>query len=1142
MSSFEDIVDRFTNRSIPVPREGVERSIAAILHKRVNNACRRAEWSHYRMRKHKAQVHNLKFGGKSPRDDHHYIDQAIYHDNIKSHQFDVSKWCNTIRVHARERIAQFRNTHAALLNATQSTRISATGDAELEFADGFFEDDAFSDGWSASTKAETELTELLDISDIATEVSEAASIAELELAAEAASLVALGEIAIIVLPLLLPVLISLFFSSTSGFEQELARADAEHERLAQELQRKIRENQEILDAYDKHTHDLNKKDQERWRKRKDDKKRKDDEEQEQKKRQDSYYACVDRIMPLDFSPSHPYKPLNGEASISQEPLAYGYELRMSAIRKDGYWNTTFLGIIQEHELGVDAMAFLGIKIHVITMYLHSLPNGVDVGSWVEFELDRKFTKSSNHQFIVKDDTFVNGVASHEVFVPYGFTDDVSPRFIADSSWGMNTRVNLDTFKLAPENVLTVLNHGINAFNPISNAVHHGSRRLVRFQSPETSINTSINLSANVAANSDPQAQFLYTINCGQGSTQFLLNNNLEPVFAIDCGYGRGTQAIMDNLRAVLETAPECPMVLSHWDKDHYGLATSQVAGQIGYRPEKRRWLAPNFVTGSLALQLYNQLDRAGNLYTLNKQNGIAKTGNINIHVCEHVQGTSHGKNNDRALAVSFGSSESGYGVYPGDANYECIPGIDELDSKVVIMVATHHGSQRSITNGKNVGTFIPKAMPKAEAYHYEGDPQAGRHEGSVCLFSYGEGNSYGHDSSRVAQYYKGLAQYSTLETTVGKEGEGTQWHGGILVGLANGFSGQIQPEGGSNTEKNTVTNTEEYALPERPGAFRVPPSCSSFIELHSGFDAMDKFAIRDSHGSIVEYRVVAQTISISAPLQIHCKADFSIPVVIQCMNVEINLPSNFSEQNASPLIEFDVANGDAWNAPADYLAQGENGNDAYQGGYLDLRVWQNWKIRKGDTLLFDSASTDKSFAGSIPLVIKYCNGRGGDGQEGGRGRKGTDGRNGTDDKDSSIKGKPAFPGAAGGVGRKGGDAGGPGLFLPSKLTGLKGKLEANNNNIVIYASLDTNGFGAAGNPGRGGKGGPGGMGGIEGVRIVNGEIVSKNRRMANGHKGPKGDAGEPWKGVMPDYTSLAPRLEVHDEEQEMSAAFFSVIQ
>ncbi|KAH7166483.1 hypothetical protein EDB81DRAFT_878826 [Dactylonectria macrodidyma] len=1157
MASYEDVIARFTDRSIPLSRDAAAQSIATALHRRINNACSKTEWAHHRMRIDKARVHNTSFGGRPPTSNRIYLDQTLCLDNIHDHAFDTAKWAKTIRSHAQDRIAQFKKEHPIPPKGPR-VPVFKGEDPDLDTADSSFEDDPFLDGWNGPTKAGIEL-DLSEISDVATDVSETASFLELDIAAEAAGVVALGEVAVVLLPLLIPLFISVIFSSSaSEFAAELAAADAQHEAMVRDLQEQIRKSQEDLAKRDAAVEEANKTDRRRRQRRKDDKKRKDDEEQGRKKREDQFYACVDRIMPLSFSDKAKnfMTPKNDgsvtSAEIEEEPDLSGYELRMSAIRQDEN-SPTFVGQIQEHEVGTDLMALLGMKVHVVTMYLHTLPAGISIGSWVEFELISGVTEVSNCHFIVQNENFADGVATIERFSAITPTLELSPRFFADSAWGWNTQVNIDTLRLAPDNVIMALNHSLNGFNPVSTAVHHGSRRLIRFAAPNVAMTTLSRGPTLDATNMDwnPKAKYLYVVNCGQGAAQFVLDADKSPIFALDCGYGRGTEAIITNLRNVLETAPKCNMFLSHWDKDHYGLTTSTVARDLGYQPEGRKWFAPNMVTGSLDAQLYAQIDRAGNLYTLNPKDGVFNAGNVNFHICEPVPGTSRGKNNKGAIAIAFGNDMSGYAMYPGDANYECIRGVEQYDGKIVIMVATHHGSKASIAHGSSIGAHIPKAMTKSNPGYYLGDPAEGVKKGSVCLFSYGQGNSYGHSTATVSMYYQNQAKYTKLETTVDRDGEGTEWHSGILVGLV-GDSDNAQQDVLDDLSQDQQTQSlgasfpavqAAHDLPGKPGSFRFPPACADNVCIGAGLTSLDKYAVMDSHGMVLEYRVVAQHLTVNAPLQVKCKADFSIPVVFQCANLEIVFPSGFSSQSPSPLAEVDVANGDAWSAPAITMTKGENGNDAYHGAYFDIRVYQNWKIRTGDTVLFDStASKDVQNTGSIPLVFRYLNGRGGDGQEGGRGRKGADDKNGTDDQDSGVKGKPAFPGAAGGPGSIGGDAGGPSPLLPSKVTGLRSKLQmvnGGNKTDAVVVQLDTAGFGGAGAPGKGGEGGPGGVGGIEGVRIVNGEIVSRNRQMAHGYKGPSGSNGGAWAGVMPDYSKFAPVLKLCGTDQELGAAFYS---
>ena len=541
---------------------------------------------------------------------------------------------------------------------------------------------------------------------------------------------------------------------------------------------------------------------------------------------------------------------------------------------------------------------------------------------------------------------------------------------------------------------------------------------------------------------------------------------------------------------------DCPMLLSHWDKDHYGIATSEIAKLSKFVCINRRWIAPNFVTGSLALQLYNQLDRAKKLMIFNFSK--SKLGNLQFRVCKRVPGTSAGKNNEGAIAVMFGSDTSGYMVYPGDANYECIHDYADFDEETVIMVATHHGSIRSITHSSKIGTYIPKAATGAKAKYTIDQVST---NGSICLLSYGSGNCYGHSTDRVARYYKTDAGYKPMVSTAGSfnltQGElaaGKQdiYHEGILVGLQTGFQSDAESNVDANAETATrASDTSPVGLLaskpstvpasvmddnvqwQRLGSRMATPAWPETANLR-GSDALSSYAIYDSHGMIVEYRVWAKTITLAAPLQVRCQADFNIPVVLQCTSLVIELPPNAANETKHTLVKFDVANGDTWTAPANLLTNGEPGSDAYKGAYLDLRVLESWVIRSGQDVLFNSEASSPAPTKSevLQFEIQYLNGRGGDGQAGGRGRTGENGVNGTDDTDGgSVRGVQATEGARGGDGCNGGAAGGPSTISRSRVTGLKSKTQfttsTGETKTILSLTLDVQDFGGAGNPGPG---------------------------------------------------------------------------
>ena len=519
MSSFEDVVARFINRAVPIAKESVYYTIASVFHQKINEVCTKTEYAHHRMRQQRGQAMGYKFAGKPPTDGHDYFPLQMFVDHISDHGFDIGKWCKTLRDHGQTLLSGFHQAHAQKLAANSTPRLQSDDSEALSEADTAVTSDSFGGGYGVDKQLAFEIQSLDPMSSFATDVTEAAS-AELILdAAEAASLVALGEVAIVALPIVLPLLIFIFGSSGPGFQEALQVADAEHEQELRKLKEEIEKAEKEQDEYDKKIQQANEKDQLKWKRRRDDKERKDDEDEEQKKREDLYFACIDRIEPLDFSSSlwnaADRPAANQEQHLLADPFEYGYELRVSAVREDGYWSAVFQGLIQEHEIGVDLLAWTGQHIYVITFYLHSLPPGMQVGSWIEFELNRVMTPA-DQSFIVQDSSFKDGTAVIEEFAPSGLTDEGSPMYFATSAWGANGSLKTATLKSAPENVLPILNSGINSFNQVSDAIHQGSRRLVRFVPPDQLATAFSSMLGAAASNSGVQARYLYMTNCGQG--------------------------------------------------------------------------------------------------------------------------------------------------------------------------------------------------------------------------------------------------------------------------------------------------------------------------------------------------------------------------------------------------------------------------------------------------------------------------------------------------------------------------------------------------------------------------------------------------------------------------------------------------
>jgi len=285
-----------------------------------------------------------------------------------------------------------------------------------------------------------------------------------------------------------------------------------------------------------------------------------------------------------------------------------------------------------------------------------------------------------------------------------------------------------------------------------------------------------------------------------------------------------------------------------------------------------------------------------------------------------------------------------------DANFEAIPDIQKLDGKITLLIASHHGSLRSLkpANGA-IGSTIPRAMPNKDVFEYASAGLNHWLKSGVVGYSYGHANSYGHGRARVHPYY---------------EAQGYPFNSSFTTDMLEDF-----PKGGSppvamacyiKVSKNLKTETlslsarsapEENPLGAKanPMRFRVAiaagnqkvidaaqsiPDYLGLVELHS--DNLSHFAIMNRHRRTVKYSATVSRLIIHAPLTIKCTEDFAIPILLRCDDVEI-----YFQGSDQVLVSFDVESDDdlcKWKCPGEAGRLGRVGNPAAMGGFLDLRV------------------------------------------------------------------------------------------------------------------------------------------------------------------------------------------------------------
>ena len=260
-------------------------------------------------------------------------------------------------------------------------------------------------------------------------------------------------------------------------------------------------------------------------------------------------------------------------------------------------------------------------------------------------------------------------------------------------------------------------------------------------------------SSHTCAPSSNKITKVDVMNVGQGSCNLLYKessiNNVEVVFDLGYGKGRITGVPENQLIDKISHAPS--IIISHWDLDHYRyLARSSISI---LETHKDFTASSNFginpgVTVRRAVRSIPEDD----LHLIDAghyQNTIQVYGSsvLNLDLRTTTLTTGRNKNDVGAItAAIIDNNCKPYLLIPGDASYYYVPSQQTVEDyylnfwglslyshsvgRLKYLVATHHGSTR------NIG-IIP-----------DGEGNSG-----YVIYSYGEGNRYGHSVGRARLLY-----------------------------------------------------------------------------------------------------------------------------------------------------------------------------------------------------------------------------------------------------------------------------------------------------------------------------------------------------------------------------------------------------
>lgn len=223
---------------------------------------------------------------------------------------------------------------------------------------------------------------------------------------------------------------------------------------------------------------------------------------------------------------------------------------------------------------------------------------------------------------------------------------------------------------------------------------------------------------NLKTRGPEQPEFITVYNVGQGNCNAICNSRSMPLFYFDLGGGcyANKKTYNNPINFCFSHYP--PILLSHWDTDHYQSAKLKEEYIIG-----KQWVVPRQVIGPVHLKFFLRLPSSkmiwpSHLYSMNFTWG-------SVVKCNGPTGRKN--HSGLALLISLTPSKNTVRnvLLPADSAYIFIPGVfnQEFDA----IVATHHGAEFDKNNGPVPGCKGVKAI----------------------AYSYGKDNTYDHPKSLV---------------------------------------------------------------------------------------------------------------------------------------------------------------------------------------------------------------------------------------------------------------------------------------------------------------------------------------------------------------------------------------------------------
>lgn len=176
-------------------------------------------------------------------------------------------------------------------------------------------------------------------------------------------------------------------------------------------------------------------------------------------------------------------------------------------------------------------------------------------------------------------------------------------------------------------------------------------------------------------------------NVGQGNCIGLVDSTNRPLLYFDVGGGFNANADTYPPNFKLCNTDNPPVILSHWDQDHYQTAVLDLDENI----LNSKWFVPIQKIGKTAKHIAYALQQRQNLICWNKS--LPQRLDFSSFTIVKCTGDLKNKNHS-GLALFVGQENDNHILLPGDSKFSKIP--DCLSEHFTGLVASHHGAYGEI--------------------------------------------------------------------------------------------------------------------------------------------------------------------------------------------------------------------------------------------------------------------------------------------------------------------------------------------------------------------------------------------------------------------------------------------------------------